>query len=303
MTSSSQFLVFGATGQQGGAVARALRANGCEVRAFVRDPHGDRAKALAAEGITLAVGDLFDRASIDSAMVGIRGVFSVQTSSPAGTVTDDEEVLQGKAIADSATAAGVDHLVYSSSGAAGKGLTGMGHFDSKSQIEDHIRTLPIAATITRPASFIEMLMLPGLGLNTGIFTFLMYPENAMQMITLHDLGRINAQILCAPDRYAGQALELSGQSISGTHLARAFTEAAGHPIGYKRFPDEFLSSNAFMRKLTELVDNGVVAGQSDIPALEHEFGAMMTLEDWLSGPGKALFEAALNAPQADVALR
>lgn len=303
MSNPSEFLVFGATGQQGGAVARALRDAGREVRAFVRDPHGEKARALTASGISLAVGDLFDRASIDRAMSGIRGVFSVQTSSPSGQITDEEEIAQGKAVADSAVAASVAHLVYSSGGAAGKGHTGMGHFDSKSEIEDHIRKLPIAATITRPASFMEMMMLPGMGLNTGVFTFFMQRGQSMQMIALDDLARINAHILYHPERYAGQALELSGQDVTGDDLENAFSRAAGRPILYQRFSEELLTGNDFLRRLTRLVDNGVVAGVADIPALEREFGPMMTLDQWLSGPGNILFQNALNAPQADIALR
>jgi uncharacterized protein YbjT (DUF2867 family) len=303
MSNSQKFLVFGATGQQGGVVARSLREAGREVRAFVRDPKSEKSKALANEGITLAVGDLLDRASIDRAMTGIHGVFSVQTSSPSGLVTDDQEVAQGKAIADSAVAAGVAHLVYSSGGAAGKGHTGMGHFDSKSRIEKHIRSLPIAATITRPASFMEMMMLPGMGLNTGVFTFFMKRDQSMQMIALDDLGRINAQILCQPERYAGQALELSGQDVTGESLEEAFSRAAGRPIRYQRFSEELLAGNDFLRRLTMLVDNGVVAGVADIPALEREFGPMLKLDQWLSGAGKVLFEEALNTPQAGIALR
>lgn len=303
MADVAEFLVFGVTGQQGGAVARALLAKGRRVRGFLRDPQGDKAKALADEGIELAAGDLFDRSSIDQAMAGVKGVFSVQTSSPSGLVSDEQEVIQGKAIADSAVASGVEHLVYSSGGAAGKGHTGMGHFDSKSQIEEHIRSLSIPATITRPASFMEMMMLPGMGLNTGTFTFFMHAQQAMQMIALHDLGRINAEILCNPERYAGKSLEISGQSITGEDLEREFSYAAGHSIRYQRFSDELLASHDFLRRLTELVDNGVVAGVADIPALEREFGPMLTLAQWLAGPGKPLFEAALNAPKAVIALR
>lgn len=303
MTNPPEFLVFGATGQQGGAVARALRAAGREVRAFVRDPRSAKARSLVDDGMSIAVGDLFDRASIDRAMVGIRGVFSVQTSSPSGNVSDEQEVAQGKAVADGAVAAGVAHLLYSSGGAAGKGHTGMGHFDSKSRIEDYIRSLPITATITRPASFMEMMMLPGMGLNTGLFHFFMRPDQSMQMIALDDLGRVNAQILCHPERYAGKALELSGQDVTGEDLERSFTRAAGRPIRYRRFPETLLADNAFLRELTALVDNGVVAGVADIPALEAEFGPMLTVKDWLAGPGKALFDEALNAPQASIALR
>ncbi|WP_261278750.1 NmrA family NAD(P)-binding protein, partial [Serratia ficaria] len=155
MTHTAEFLIFGATGQQGGAVARTLRRAGRQVRAFVRDPHGEMARALTTEGIALAVGDLFDRPSIDRAMAGIQGVFSVQTSSPAGEISDEQEVMQGKAIADSALAAGVRHLVYSSSGAAGKGPTGMGHFDSKSKIEDYLRAFGACQGSCRLSGFMR----------------------------------------------------------------------------------------------------------------------------------------------------
>lgn len=303
MTQSNEILVFGVTGQQGGAVARALRAKGQAVRGFVRDANSEKAKALVAEGINLTVGDLFNRGSIDRAMQGVRAVFSVQTSSPSGTLSDEDEVTQGKNVVDSAVAAGVSHLVYSSGGAAGKGPTGMGHFDSKSRIEEHVRAQSFAWTITRPASFIEMMLLPGMGLNTGNFSYFMHPDQSMQMITLHDLGRINAEILLRPELYAGKALELSGQSITGDDLERAFTQAAGRPIRYQRFSDELLAQNAFLRELTALVDSGVVAGVADIAALEAQFGPMLLLDDWLEGEGRPLFTNALHAPQADIALR
>jgi len=303
MDLTAEFLVFGATGQQGGAVARALKAKGRKVRAFVRDPESGKAKALAAEGISLAIGDLFDPVSIDRAMAGIAGVFSVQTSSPAGEITDEQEIWQGKAIADSALRQGVGHLLYSSGGAAGKGPTGMGHFDSKSEIEAYVRSLPIKSTITRPASFMEMMLLPGMGLPQGEFTFFMRPEQSMQMIAVDDLGRINAEILFNPDRFGGRAIELASASVTGKEVEQAFTKAAGKPIVYKRFPEELLAKNPFLNHLTELLDNDLLAGAADIPAIKREFGHLTSLEEWLAGPGKPHFENALKDEKAEVALR
>lgn len=230
-------------------------------------------------------------------------MFSVQTSSPGGELSDAQEVQQGKTVADSALDAGVNHLVYSSSGASGKGPTGMGHFDSKSEIEAYLRSLPLSVTITRPASFMEMMMLPGMGLNSGNFSFFMQRDQSIQMIALEDLGRINAKILCNPERYVGQELELSSQALTGADLEHYFSKAAGHTIHYHRFPDQLLKHNAFLRQLTALVDNGIVAGVADIPALEQEFGEMMKLDKWLASAGKRLFEDALSAPLADIQLR
>ena len=79
-------------------------------------------------------------------------------------------------IAGVAGECGVKHLVYSSGGAVGDKPTGLGHFDSKARIEAHIRTLPITAPVVRPVAFMEMLVMPGFGLNEGRFTFLAKPD-------------------------------------------------------------------------------------------------------------------------------
>jgi len=65
-------VVAGATGQQGGAVVRHLRANGFAVRALTRDPEAEKAQPLRAAGVELVKGDLTDRATLDAALRGRR---------------------------------------------------------------------------------------------------------------------------------------------------------------------------------------------------------------------------------------
>ena len=77
-TSSRPILVAGATGRQGGSVVRHLLERQLTVRAVVRDPQSERAKALARQGIETAQGDMDDLASLQKAMAGARGVYSVQ---------------------------------------------------------------------------------------------------------------------------------------------------------------------------------------------------------------------------------
>ena len=72
-------LVTGATGQQGGAAAKHLLEQGWPMRALVRDGNSRPARELAAQGVDLVLGDLEDRASVDRAVDGAYGVFSVQT--------------------------------------------------------------------------------------------------------------------------------------------------------------------------------------------------------------------------------
>lgn len=299
-------LVFGATGQQGGAVAAALRARGWPVRALVRDPGSDRAKALVGKGIALVPGDLADTASIRAAMAGAYAVFSVQPSSGQGAaygVTDAQEVHYGKTIADVACALNVQHLVYTSVNAAGQGPTGMGHFDSKTEIEAHIRGLQLRSTIVRPAGFMELLMLPGMGLDHDAFTFFLRPDQAGQIIAVQDIGTIVASIFADPEQFGGQIIEIAGDQVTGERLQDALSHAAGRPIRYQRFPDAVLEENAFLGRLAALIDDGRLAGAADIAALRRQFGPLLTLDAWLAGPGKPLLEAARQAQGAPLALR
>src|SRR5579864_3973401 len=107
--SEQTILVFGATGQQGGAVASHLLKDGWKVRALVRNARSDQAQALGQRGIELVQGDLNQPSSLQEAMKGVYGVFSVQTPVEGGTAA---EIRQGKAVADAAREAGVRHLVY-----------------------------------------------------------------------------------------------------------------------------------------------------------------------------------------------
>ena len=286
-------LVFGATGQQGGAVAAALLKAGWPVRALVRDPASSKAAALRDAGADIVQGDYRDAASLRAAMDGVYGVFSVQPSSPGGTVTDDDEIRFGIAIADLAHACGVAHLVYSSVASVEAGV-GLGHFESKACIEAHIRTLPLNATIVRPSTFMEMLVMPGFGLDSGHFHFFMRPDQPLGVLAVADIGLCVAAIFAAPARFAGATLDLAGDTVTGQDLATLFTEAAGRPITYARFPDEVLAANPFLGKLTAMLDRARPADAAALQELRRLNPAMQSLRTWLAGDGQEAFRAALG---------
>ena len=147
-TDQQIFFVLGATGQQGGAVAKSLVRQGRKVRALVRDgkQHTEKAEALRKQGVEIVLGDMTNQTSLETAMSGVDGVFAMTTFFEAGL---DVEVQQGKVIAEAAKNAHVPHLVYSSVGSAHRN-TQVPHFESKWNVEQHIRQLGIPATILRP---------------------------------------------------------------------------------------------------------------------------------------------------------
>ena len=108
-------VVTGATGKQGGAVARGLLKRGHKVCAITGDPNSSQAKSLADAGATLVVASLEDTAGITKALEGTTSLFAMTT--PFGGT--DAEIRQGVAAADAAKAAGV-HLVFTSVGSANR---------------------------------------------------------------------------------------------------------------------------------------------------------------------------------------
>jgi uncharacterized protein YbjT (DUF2867 family) len=230
-------------------------------------------------------------------MDGVHGVFSMQTSSGQGPelgLSDADEERFGMMIADLAVQAGVNHFVYTSVAAVGEKPTGMGHFDSKAAIERHIRTLPLDATIIRPTSFMEMLTMPGFGLDEGRFNFFQQPDQPMQFIAVEDIGKIVAAIFADPANFVGRTIEIAGDELTGSELGALFTEAAGRSIAYARFPDDILAANPFLARLTALLDEGYLTGHADIDALRTVNPELQTFRAWLAGSGRAGFEKALG---------
>src|SRR5450432_3705317 len=157
MTNNRTILITGVTGNQGGAVARALQGSGFKLRGLTRKPDSEQAATLARNGVEIVKGDLDDQATLRRVLAGAWGVFGVQNSMEAGV---EGEEAQGKRLATLAREARVEHYVYTSVGSANKG-TGVPHFDNKWRIEETVRGLRFPShVILRPVFFMENLLAP-----------------------------------------------------------------------------------------------------------------------------------------------
>ncbi|KAK7043419.1 NmrA domain-containing protein [Favolaschia claudopus] len=111
--------VFGATGTQGSAVLEAVLTNGKYTpRAVTRNLDSAKSKALAAQGIEVVVGNLWDKESLKHAIRGSEAVFGItQFWDPEVTGQDPEgkgEITQGKNLVDAAKEEGIAFFVWSS---------------------------------------------------------------------------------------------------------------------------------------------------------------------------------------------
>jgi uncharacterized protein YbjT (DUF2867 family) len=283
MMNNKIIAVTGATGQQGGAVARKLLADGWKVRALTRDAGKPAAQELKALGAEIVPGDMEDRAQLDAAFQGAYGVFSVQNFW-LPNVGFEGEIRQGKNVADAAKAAGVQHLVYSSVGAAHRGM-GQKHFESKWIVEQHIHSLDIPYTILRPAAFFENFNWERASILNGNFNALgLRPEKERQFIAVEDVAVFVALAFANPEQYLGKTIELAGDGMTEPQIADTFAKVIGRPVkltmptgGSGRRSDEEM-------KAMFIFFNGQ-AYDADIPALRKLHPELLTLEEYLRKHG------------------
>lgn len=227
-------LVVGATGRQGGAVADHLLDTDIEVHALTRDPDGEAAQALDQRGATLVEGDLEDRDALETAIENVDGVYGVTNFWEHGY---DDEVEQGRNLAEAADAAGVDQFVFSSVGGAERD-TGIAHFDSKYGIEERIRELDLPATIVRPVFFMQNFAGMRDDITGGTLALGLDHGVSLQMVDLDDIGAIVAGAFANPDDYVGEHIELAGDEHTLEGMAIRFDDVIDTDVAAEHLPVE-----------------------------------------------------------------
>ena len=275
--------VTGATGQQGGKVAKSLLAQGWKVRALTRDGNKPAAQELAAAGAEILPGDMDNPIELNAAFKGVYGVFSVQNFW-LPTVGYDGEIRQGKAVADAAKAAEVKHLVYSSVGAAHRGM-GQKHFESKWIIEQYIQSLGLPYTILRPVAFMENYNWSRAYILSGTFQgFGLRPDKTLQIVATDDIGAFAELAFANPEQFIGKTIELAGDVLTEPQIAAVFAKVIGRPVQVSapQMPEGATPTEEQIAMFNFF--NGV-GYDADIPALRRLYPGLQTLEQYLRRNG------------------
>lgn len=283
--SQKTILVTGATGRQGGAVLKHLRANGWQVKALTRTPENGSARYLSEQGIEIAPGDMARPESLKKPLEGVYGVYSVQNALEYGVI---KEIEYGKNIATVAKAAGVEHFVYSSVGGADK-KSGVDHFESKFEIENHIRQLNLPATILRPVVFMENYYILQVyrGILKGKLNDPVKPDKKNQLIATDDIGAYAAYAFEHPEKMIGTTLEIAGDELTNREIAEVMSQVLGFRVKFEKLPmlivklfmgQEFYQMFKWFNEAGFAVD--IEANKSKHPVVQP-----MKLESWLRREG------------------
>jgi uncharacterized protein YbjT (DUF2867 family) len=258
---------------------------GWKLRALTRNPKSYAAEQLARGGVELVQGDLDDPASLEKAARGVHGIYSVQDY---WTIGARREVQQGKNLADVAKKMGVQHLVYSSVGGAERN-TGIRHWETKWEIEKHIRSLMLPATILRPASFMETyhIVEVEVGLLKGKLQDPIRGGKPYQTIATDDIGGFAALAFERPKEFIGLELEIAGSELTNLQAAQVFSRVLNKPVKFQKLP--MIVVKLFLGKeFYEMFHWFNKAGyQANIPELRRKYPEVRlhTLEEWLREDG------------------
>lgn len=249
MSKRKVIAVIGATGAQGGGLCNAIlndAEGGYVCRAVTRDPHKDKAVALAARGAEVVRADLDDVESLTNAFAGADAAYCVTNFWE--HFSAEKEKAQAKNLADAARAAGVKHVIWSTLEDTRKLMDPadtrmpmlqetyrVPHFDAKADADDYYVDLPSTFLIT--SFYWDNLYAFGLAPKKGAdgvyeWAFPM-DDKRLAGIAAEDIGPIAYAIIKAGPRYVGQRIGVASEHLTIEQMGAALSKALGvGPIRY-----------------------------------------------------------------------
>jgi uncharacterized protein YbjT (DUF2867 family) len=235
--------VVGATGQQGGAVVRALQANGqFRVRALTRDP--SKHPTLADE---VVAADLNRPETLKAAFAGAYGAFVVTNAWEAGA----EESNQAQAAVNAAKEAGVQHFIWSTLPnveAISGGTIDVPHFTHKANVERSVKEAGFANHTFVIAPFYYQNLLAAMtpqkqADGTAGWAMPLDPERrVIHMGDITEIGPIVAGAFAHPELAGhGEHLPLVGDFLSFNEII-ATLNRQGNKFSFKQVPRDAYSN-------------------------------------------------------------
>lgn len=280
MANLNNIFITGGTGQQGGAVARSLINDGLHVKILTRHPDSAKALELKQKGAKIIKGSFHDFDTIAENLKGSDGLFLMSTPFESGI---QGEIDQAKRLVDLAANISIPFLLFTSVVDADK-QTGIPHFDSKFEIEKHIKSKNLNHSIIAPAYFYENFFSPFVlpGLKNGFFAQALSASKKLQSISVETIGNFAAYIFEHPDTFNGKRINIASDELNGTEYSQLLTRKSGKTIQYQEIPlAEIRKNSEDMAKMYEWFENvGYSVNINDLK-LQYPQVNWITFNDWL----------------------
>jgi len=320
MTEQPTIAVVGATGSQGGGLARAILADPQHrfaARALTRNADSAAAGELAAAGAHVIEADLDDEASLRRAFDGAHGAFVV-TNYWAPRSAEDQarrtaaqlELQQAGNAARAARDAGVAHVIWSTLedtrdffGDTDRVPSVEGykvpHFDAKAEADALFAALP--TTLLRTTFFFDNIASgTGLSRQDGALTLtLPLADQPLSGIAVDDIGRAALAIFARGPELIGKTVSIAGEHLTGEQYAAALSDALGEPVAYRPLtwdqfralgiPGAVETANMF-QYYAENTER--FTGDRDLARVRQLLPELQSFRDWLAAHRDAIRAAA-----------
>ncbi|MDK9495587.1 NmrA/HSCARG family protein [Streptomyces katrae] len=257
MTGKRTITVFGATGQQGGSLARSVledRDGDFAVRAVTRDPGSDRARELERLGAEVVAADLDDEASLGPVLEGAYGAYLVTNFWE--DMDAAHEKRQAAALARAAGHAGVQHAIWSTLEDTRhcipvdddrmptlQGQYKVPHFDGKAEADQYFLDAGVPVTFLRTTFYWENLLgafAPQRAEDGSLELIFPMGEKRLSGIAVDDIGRTAHALFKGGADYVAATISIAGEHLRLADMATAMTESLGRPVHYRPLtPDAF----------------------------------------------------------------
>ena len=286
---SDRILVTGATGLQGGAVARHLLKLGKpEVRCLTRRPDSEAAKAFKQLGAEVVKADLDDPASLKSVLRGCTGVFGVTDFWEAFL----REYDQGVNLIDAASEAGVGHLVLSTLPSTAKisnGAIAVPHFETKARMEEHVRLRGVPFTFVHVAFYFENFInyFPPQRQADGNYGFgFPLADAPLAALAVDDTGGVVTAIFENRAKFLGETVEIVGDQMTAQEFAQIMSRVLRRSVTYSHIPRDTYAALGFPRArdladMFEFLRVHLPSRHMEIAQCRRLYPSMQTFEPWM----------------------
>jgi uncharacterized protein YbjT (DUF2867 family) len=313
MAAKKIITVVGATGAQGGGVARAILADKSgefSVRAMTRNPDSEKAAALRSAGAEIVAGDFEDAGSLRRAFEGAHGVYCMTNYWE--HFSGDQEMSQAQNMALAAKQAGVRHAIWSTLEDVRKwypledqrmptieGKWKCPHFDAKGASDRFFVESGVPTTFLLASFYWENFIYFGSGPKPGpdgtlALTFPM-GNSKMDGIAAEDIGKCAFGVFKEGSTYVNKHIGISGGKLSIDEYAAGMARAFGSKVVYNKvtadqyrsfgFPGAVELGNMFQFYDEQAKD---VGGIRDIALSKRLNPELQSFDQWLAANAKKI---------------
>jgi uncharacterized protein YbjT (DUF2867 family) len=256
MSEKKIITVFGATGAQGGGLARSIledRDGPFAVRAVTRNVNSAAARALAAAGAEVVAADVDDADAVARAMEGAYGAYCVTFFW--AHFSPERELAEARGMASAAEASGVQHVVWSTLEDTRRWMSlddprmptlmekyKVPHFDAKGEADRYFREAGLPTTFLLTSFYWDNLIHFGSGPKPGadgVLDFVLPMGDAkLPGIAAEDIGRCAHGVFRRGAELAGRTVGIAGEQLTGAQMAAALTRALGREVRHQAVSPE-----------------------------------------------------------------